>query len=77
MIETRLAIMELLKCDADGWVPIDAYEVGKDLLPETYVEYIATASDQEHDLTEEKTMEVWSLTQDEPCSVVLLIMPSF
>jgi hypothetical protein len=59
VVDTRLAIMELLKCDLDGWVSSEGYELAKELLYETYVEYLKTATEWEHGLTEEKAVELW------------------
>jgi len=56
VLSIRATVMELLKCDPDGWVRSDMYDISTELLHEIYVEYLETAK---AEMTEEKAVNLW------------------
>ena len=59
-MDAKRVLTETVRCDADGWVNNDAYELAKELCHEVYLTYLeAVKEDKGMAMTESKAIKLW------------------
>lgn len=59
-LDAKHVLMETMRCDADGWVHNDAYDLAKELCHEVYLKYLETVEkDDIWHMSVEKAARLW------------------
>lgn len=60
VMDAKHVLMDTIRCDADGWVNNDAYDLAKELCHEVYLKYLETVKeDNSLNMSEEKAVGLW------------------